>query len=534
MAENARTRTGSLIAETTIDIPTSSAPSAIAGRARLYFDTSENKLKLAENGGSFVDVVGGDTDSPAQQRHAIDAAKESNAGLYSVSKWYPQTAAAAQTWNGICWSPDLGMFAAVSSDGGTNQVMTSTNGRDWTLRASTLNSSWASICWARYSSSYGLFVAVDLPTPHVITSPDGITWTQHDSPISTWTSVCFSPELFLLVAVASDATGGVEVMTSPDGATWTSRTESETNAWQSVCWSPELGLFLAVSSDGTHRVMTSPNGINWTSRTASTQDAWMSVCWSPELNLFVAVSSSGTSMYSENGINWTTGESITNHTWRSVCWSPELGYFVAVALDGSLSVSARGTNDWTSKTSAEANQWSSICWAPEIGLFAAVSKDGTHRVMTSRRFNENDYTQSNGTFIAEGDAITKTFVVRGTTTDASPYALTPDGVPVSQLLVMPNYSTWHYKIRIVAQSVPSGQVAVFELNGGIWRATNAASTALMAAADQTFSQNVSNTWTVDTIADTTYGALIVAVTGEAAVTIQWVAKVEIVQTLAAS
>jgi len=79
------------------------------------------------------------------------------------------------------------------------------------------------------------------------------------------------------------------------GITWTARTSAADNSWTSVCWSPELSLFVAVSGTGTgNRVMTSPNGITWTARTSAADNFWLSVCWSPQLSLFVAVAQTGT------------------------------------------------------------------------------------------------------------------------------------------------------------------------------------------------------------------------------------------------
>jgi hypothetical protein len=40
----------------------------------------------------------------------------------------------------VCWSPELGIFCAVSDDGSTNGVMTSPNGIDWTSQVSPANS----------------------------------------------------------------------------------------------------------------------------------------------------------------------------------------------------------------------------------------------------------------------------------------------------------------------------------------------------------------------------------------------------------
>ena len=77
--------------------------------------------------------------------------------------------------------------------------------------------------------------------------------TTNDRP---WISVCWSPELMLFVAVAYSGTGN-RVMTSPDGIVWTQRASAADNVWQSVCWSRELSMIVSASSDGAgNRVMT--------------------------------------------------------------------------------------------------------------------------------------------------------------------------------------------------------------------------------------------------------------------------------------
>jgi hypothetical protein len=305
----------------------------------------------------------------------------STAATTAVSTWITRSSAADNMWYSVCWAPELSLFVAVSNDGGGNQVMTSPNGINWTIRSSaTTNKFWKSVCWAPELS---LFVAVST-SGTVMTSPNGINWTQRSSAANyAWNSVCWAPELSLFVAVAWSGVGD-RVMTSPDGINWTTRSSAADNSWYSVCWAPELSLFVAVAITGTdNRVMTSPNGINWTARSSAANNEWYSVCWSPELSLFVAVSNDGTGdrvMTSPNGINWTT-RSATNYQWKSVCWAPELSLFVAVSSFG-IMTSPNGIN-WTARYSAD-NKWNSVCWAPELSLFVVVAETGTgNRVMTS-------------------------------------------------------------------------------------------------------------------------------------------------------
>jgi hypothetical protein len=211
----------------------------------------------------------------------------------AVNSWTARTTPADHWWNSVCWSPELGIFVAVSETGAGNRVMTSPDGITWTIRTSAADNGWFGVCW---SSERGLFVAVagSGTGNRVMTSPDGITWTTRTSAADNdWSSVCWSPELGIFVAVSETGTNN-RVMTSPDGITWTTRTSAANNQWRSVCWSPELGLFVAVAASGTgNRVMTSPDGITWTTRTSAANNFWISVCWSPELGIFAAVSTTG-------------------------------------------------------------------------------------------------------------------------------------------------------------------------------------------------------------------------------------------------
>lgn len=219
-------------------------------------------------------------DMPAR-RHALATA------------WTLRPAPADLQWQGVCWSPELGLLCAVAGDGSGNRVATSPDGINWTLRASAVDNIWSAVCW---SSDLGLFCAV-----------------------------------------ASDGTGN-RVMTSPDGIAWTARASAADNVWSSVCWSSELGLFCAVANSGTgNRVMTSPDGITWTARASAADNSWFSVCWSSELGLFCAVAYTGAGnrvMTSPDGIAWSAGASAADNNWRALCWAGAPGLFCATGVSG--------------------------------------------------------------------------------------------------------------------------------------------------------------------------------------------------------
>ena len=72
----------------------------------------------------------------------------------AVTTWTTRASAADNNWWGVCWSPELGIFCAVSTSGSGNRVMTSPDGITWTTRTSAADNNWYSVCW---SPELGLF-----------------------------------------------------------------------------------------------------------------------------------------------------------------------------------------------------------------------------------------------------------------------------------------------------------------------------------------------------------------------------------------
>jgi ASC-1-like (ASCH) protein len=413
----------------------------------------------------------------------------------------PETTVGTSDWISVCWSPELGIFVAVAYFG-TNRVMTSPDGINWTARTAATASTWYSVCW---SPELRLFVAVAEggTSTRVMTSPDGISWTARTAASETnrWAAVCWAAELGIFVVVSIDGT--TRVMISNNGITWSSSNISgvEANIWIEVCWSKELRLFVAVSENGTNRVMTSPNGTTWTPRLAAGKqdNVWRSVCWSPELGIFVAVSDSGSNrvMTSNNGINWISRSAVGVNLWYHVTWSPQLELFIAVGINCLMS-SPDGIN-WTSRPVAQSNNWIGLCWSPEQGIAVAVSNNGSNRVMTSSlkgrpptsynvfdsTFNSIDET---GKWTFQNMAVT-TLNVTGSFTNSSDDRLkhnevviangldvidrlTPKFYQKTQTLLDASYNgdlsghAWTYEAGLIAQEVLQIPDLSFAVSGG--------------------------------------------------------------------
>jgi len=136
------------------------------------------------------------------------------------SQWFPGThvngvaGVPAHSWNDVTYG--AGIFVAVGQLASGFRVMTSTNGIDWTDRATPVDNAWEGIVFAE-----GIFVAVADNVPagspaneRIMTSPDGITWTLQAGPsASTWQSITYGNGIFVAVGgsgaiMTSGASGG--------------------------------------------------------------------------------------------------------------------------------------------------------------------------------------------------------------------------------------------------------------------------------------------------------------------------------------
>jgi len=188
-------------------------------------------------------------------------------------------------WQAICWSPELHLFCAVGY-GGTEFLMTSPNGVDWTAPTIPDAQEWVDICW---SPELGLFCAVtNAGTNRIMTSPDGVNWTSYGGFGDTLRTVCWAPEIGIFCVVAINSTA---VWISRDGVNWVAGTMASSRSWISVCWAPEVRLFVAVAATASATsIATSPDGLVWTTRApALTTPQWRKVAWSPALRMFAAV-----------------------------------------------------------------------------------------------------------------------------------------------------------------------------------------------------------------------------------------------------
>ena len=290
-----------------------------------------------------------------------------------------RTAANANHWNDICWSPELGLFCAVAvtNAGDSASVMTSPDGITWSARKAASNNAWTSICW---SKTLGLFCAVaNTGTGNrVMTSPDGIVWTSRASSSDyAWGKVLWAKELGIFCALQTGASDSIRTMTSIDGINWVSSTSIAFSfiVWTSA-YSPDLSRFVATTA-GTHALY-SNDGKKWSlsNTIVGLSGSQKPIVWSPELSLFVAMgSSNANSMSSPDGVNWTV-HSITNGAYTSISWSRELGLFLGFTSTGAVLTSPDAIT-WASMAGVNIGANAVNVWSPQLGIYAAVGNAGS-------------------------------------------------------------------------------------------------------------------------------------------------------------
>lgn len=299
--------------------------------------------------------------------------------------WVPSTGQSS-SWKSIAYG-DIsgGLYVALASvANGTNNVMTSTDGINWTLRSSgtgTLSGTWQSVTFGN-----NLFVAVASVTGGtncVMTSPDGTNWTSRTGFTGTWQSVTYGGGYFVAIA-ANLTTGANIVMTSPNGIDWTVQTAT-LGLWKSVTYGN--GRFVAVtdnaitSSGGPYFAMTftiDTNGTFTSSLLKALGGSWKSVTYGN--GAYVAVGTNCAMTFTSNSFgSFTFPIAVTTitGTWQSVTYGN--GWYVIVSTTGGVRTSSDGAT-WSSPQTISGTSLQSMIYGNR--RFVGVSNSGSNRIIT--------------------------------------------------------------------------------------------------------------------------------------------------------
>lgn len=201
------------------------------------------------------------------------------------------------------------------------------------------------------------------------------------------------------------------------------------------------------------------------------------------------------------------------------------------ANDSLASFNGRGykTSAWSDTVGGfyvyAAENWTNTATGSYLTLRGATP--GGTTVTEYAKFESTGVTLSGNTtqryqdFATAGDAQSRTYILKATTTNATQTEMLIAG---ANRMVLANDTTWHFDIHVVARRTDTdNESAGYRFYGAIDRNATAGSTAIVGTVTENIDAEDTSAWSVTVDADTTNGALRVQVTGESGKTIRWVA-----------
>jgi len=232
------------------------------------------------------------------------------------------------SWEGVVYGN--GLFAVLVQS--SNKIMTSSDGVTWTERTLPSSELWSCITYDN-----GKFVIAAYGTNKAATSTDGITWTARTLPSSQyWHRATYGNGLFVIIEAVSN-----KAATSSDGVTWTERTLPSSELWSAVAYGN--GVFVIVA-DSSNKAATSSDGITWTARTLPSFSSWKNLAYGN--GLFIAIAE-GTdkAATSPDGITWTARTLPSTNNWRGVLYGDFL--FVMLSHGSDITLTSPDGITWT-------------------------------------------------------------------------------------------------------------------------------------------------------------------------------------------
>lgn len=135
-----------------------------------------------------------------------------------------------------------------------------------------------------------------------------------------------------------------------------------------------------------------------------------------------------------------------------------------------------------------------------------------------------------GRFVVNGDAQVGSYILKAVTTTNLTRQLYLDGPSGTSPLIIPDNSTWTFKITVTAHrtDLNDGRAGYF-IKGIIYRGAGPETTRIQGSTTVEIISQSNPSWTINTTADSVNGCLAISVAGESGKTIRWLAHIETVE-----
>jgi len=220
--------------------------------------------------------------------------------------------------DGITWTPHSSNDSSMVSVAWTGKqwvgvggspIMTSPDGVTWSKSATTSSATASSLYSVAWNGIHSVAVGIEYPggggsSPYegtILTSINDSSWTTPAAGGPVLQDVIWTGAQLVAVGFAANFSPTVPIVTSPDGVTWTNVTSglSSTLDLASVAWADSQ--LVAVGENGA--ILTSPTGVTWTTQTSGTTKDLQSVASSG--TKWVAVGESGVILTAPNTVSAT-------------------------------------------------------------------------------------------------------------------------------------------------------------------------------------------------------------------------------------
>lgn len=273
-----------------------------------------------------------------------------------------------------------GRFVAVI--GGYNQLVTSTDGINW----SSVNIPSAQV-WADIAYGNGRFIAISTTNNIGITSTDGLNWNTINLPtivysynVREYTSITFGNGLFVIA--------GISIFNSPfgaystDGASWTITNLSVWGTPGTNLIRYINGIFINVqynTNNNFNYYNLSDNGITWTVGSNLGNASGVSVRDVAFGNSAIVAVGYNRIFRSVDATNWTLINTISAN-WNSISYGN--GKFVVIGDGTNQALTSSDGITWTVVSLPTNSFWKDITYGTHINKFVAIGSGGAGAIST--------------------------------------------------------------------------------------------------------------------------------------------------------
>jgi hypothetical protein len=356
---------------------------------------------LVNNNGLYVAV--GSTDIS----HSVSTIMTSSDGIKWISQASPIINGYTNKWTSVAYGEvnyngvSTGLFVAVSDSGDqTYRIMTSPDGKNWTLRSVSYGyQQFVGIAYGIITlngSTTGAFIALE-KNGWLFRSTDGVTWNRTNQIASRNYCIAYSRELGstsgnFIVVTSSLQSYRNRVFNVKNGDYANQLTYIPANTWRSICCKGNQYIIVGDAIDAGYgnprsAILNSKDyGSSWRQIFTKDSDSYYSVTCDQVTNydtpttLYVAVGDQGLVSSSTDGTNWQTiNPELTNYSgFGSVTWGGQK--FVTVVQTNPFQNCRAYTSDngdvWTARKTPFINiKLSDVAYGG--GTYVAISDDMT-------------------------------------------------------------------------------------------------------------------------------------------------------------